>query len=85
MRDIQGAVRAYLVRRVAIEDVSVLADGDVDLKESGILDSFVMLDLVTFIETEFNVEVAQSDLDAGSLRTLLEIERLVLARIEEDE
>jgi acyl carrier protein len=64
--------------------VSVLLDGDgrdftpdVDLIESRILDSFSALQLVTFLNTTFEMSVPLSKVNATNLRTVAAIAKLV--------
>jgi len=56
-----SAVRQFITRHFSQARTRLLADED-SLLESGIVDSLGVLDLVTFIESEFNVRVADEDL-----------------------
>lgn len=53
---------------------------DLELKESGILDSLSTLKLVTFLEEHFKIELEASDLDAGNLASIANIANLVAAK-----
>jgi acyl carrier protein len=55
------AVRQFITRQFSHARTRALADGD-PLLESGIVDSLGVLDLVTFIESEFGVSVADEEL-----------------------
>lgn len=63
------------------EDPNNLTD-ETELKESGILDSLATLNLVTFLEEEFNVQFEADDLDPGNLSTLITIENLVKSKMD---
>ena len=52
-----------------------------ELKESGILDSMSTLELVTFLEEEFKIELEAADLDTGNLATIASIANLVTSKI----
>ena len=75
--DIREQVRHFIVQNfLPGEDPKNLTD-DTELKESGILDSLSTLKLVTFLEETFGIELEASDLDAGNLASIANIERLV--------
>jgi len=77
MEPIRDTVRTFILQHfLPGEDPRNLTD-DMELKESGILDSLSTLKLVTFLEERFQVEFEANDLDAGNLSTLTNIERLV--------
>ena len=52
---------------------------DLDLLESGILDSFQMVQLLLEIEQRFGYRIKLEDIDLDDLRTLSRIARLVVA------
>jgi D-alanine--poly(phosphoribitol) ligase subunit 2 len=52
---------------------------DTDLLESGILDSFQMVQLLFELEQRFGVRLKLDDIDLDDLRTLSRIARLVAA------
>ena len=54
-------LRQFIMRQFSQASTRALADED-PLLESGIVDSLGVLDLVSFIETEFKVSVADEDL-----------------------
>ena len=55
------AVRQFITRHFSQARTRFLADED-PLLETGIIDSLGVLDLVTFIESEFHISVADEDL-----------------------
>ncbi len=62
------------------EDPANLTD-ETELKESGILDSLATLNLVSFLEKEFDILFEADDLDPGNLATLITIENLVKSKM----
>ena len=55
---------------------------DADLLETGILDSFQLVELLFQLEREFGIRIAIEDIDLEDLRTLERIARLVTASSE---
>jgi len=52
-------------------------DEDAELIESGILDSLSILGLITELEDEFGIEIADDSVTVKNFKTVLEIVRLV--------
>ena len=52
-------------------------DDTTDLQQSGILDSFSTLDLVSYLEKTFNVQLEPADINSETFRTIDTIARLV--------
>ena len=50
-------------------------DGNQDLFESGILDSFSLVDLISFVESEYALRVPDADIHPANFRTIVEIDR----------
>jgi acyl carrier protein len=67
-----AVIRAYIVDSFLLGDGDGLADGD-SLIESGALDSTGVVEVVTFLEETFRIEVADDDLVPENLDS---IERL---------
>jgi len=81
MLNVRETVRHYILDNfLPGEDPANLTD-DMELKESGILDSLSTLKLVTFLEQQFSVEFEANDLDAGNLASVASIERLVRSKL----
>jgi acyl carrier protein len=64
--DIKQALREFIARSVRI---AVLDDDD-DLFESGIVNSLFAVQLMTFVERRFGIEVAEEDLELDNFRSL---------------
>jgi acyl carrier protein len=78
--DVRNIVRAFVLERfVAAEERSLLSD-DTDLQANGVLDSFSVLALATFLETRFAIELKSSDIATGALSSLERIDSLVRER-----
>jgi acyl carrier protein len=59
--DTRDRIHAYILANVIKDtDPSALPD-DLELVESGVLDSIGIMKLVTFLETSFDIEVGVSD------------------------
>ena len=56
--------------------------GSTPLITSGILDSLATLELVTFLERQYGIELEAHDVDPSRLGTLDSIARLVRAKLE---
>jgi len=54
---------------------------ETELVESGIADSLTMMDLLVFVETELNVRLENSDLNADTFRTPATLAGLIAARL----
>ena len=81
MNDIKAALRGFILENLLPgEDPANLTD-ELELKESGILDSMSTLKLVTFLEEQFKVEFEANDLDPANLASISAIERLVRSKL----
>ncbi len=80
MDNVIPTVREYMLAKfLPGEDPQSLAP-DTELIRSGILDSLATLDLVSFLEERFGIELEAHDMDAGNLGTLADIDRLVRSK-----
>lgn len=79
-QDIIPTVKAYILDKfLPGEDPSLLTPST-ELVRSGILDSLATLELVTFLEQQFGIELEAHEL-GGKLNTLAQIEELVSAKL----
>jgi acyl carrier protein len=75
-----AAIREFVLERLApATGRTELADNE-DLIDSGVLDSLGIFQLVAFLEEEFGVAVADTEITPENFATLERIERLVAAR-----
>jgi len=81
MTDVRTVVRAFILEHcLPGEDPRNLSD-EMELKESGILDSLSTLKLVAVLEQSFGIELEADDLDPGNLSSIESIERLVKGKM----
>jgi methoxymalonate biosynthesis acyl carrier protein len=74
--DVKATIRSFLVRSINIPD---LGDDD-DLFESGLVNSLFAVQLTTFIEKKFRLEVTADDLDIQNFRSLSAATSFVLRK-----
>ncbi|MEO8634290.1 MAG: acyl carrier protein [Gemmatimonadales bacterium] len=80
MDDVIGPVRQYILETfLKGEDPSALRN-DTPLITGGILDSLATLELVSFIEQRFGIQLEAHEVDADRLDTLTAIEALVRSK-----
>ena len=82
MGDIRELVRDFVVDNIVLDSDETFTD-ETDLKETGILDSFATLKVITFIEDEFDVKLRAEDLENRQLDgplSVANIEKLVESR-----
>lgn len=60
----------------------ITVDAEESLFESGILDSFVLPDLVSAIEKEFNVQVPDADLNPRKFDSIARIDAYLESRLQ---
>ena len=68
--DVTASVRKFVVEELAAMKGSPGVRYDESLIESGILDSFGVFRLVTFMEEEFEIQFADDEVSAENLRTI---------------
>ena len=66
---VQHEIRSYIVDNILFGDAERL-DENVSFQESGILDSTGFLELVTFVEERFGVDIADDELVPEHFDTL---------------
>jgi acyl carrier protein len=76
---IQQRIYAFLLEKFPLARRQGLKQSDA-LLESGILDSLGILDLVTFIEAEFSITVADDELVPDNFQTVAHIVTFVESR-----
>ena len=77
--NVADRIRGFIKEEVVLDADASLAD-DAPLLE-GILDSLALMQLVAFLEEEFDTEIDDTDVTAENFRTIADIERLVGARL----
>jgi acyl carrier protein len=69
-------IRQFIIDNFLFEDSGTLSD-DTQFLESGIMDSTGVLELVTFIEESFGVQVADEDLIPENLDSIARVAAFV--------
>jgi len=77
---IRERVRAFLVRTFYIPEADSLAD-DTSLLETGIVDSTGVLEIVAFLQSEFGVQIKDSELTPGNLDCIASQVRFVAQKL----
>jgi len=67
--NVQWEIKAYIVGNILFGDGERLEE-DVSFQESGILDSTGFLELITFVEERFGIEITDSELVPENFDTL---------------
>jgi acyl carrier protein len=82
MPDVIPVVKDFILRNfLQGEDPSNLTS-TTELIRSGVLDSLATLELVSFLEESFGIELQAHDVGPANLGTLESIDRLVRARLD---
>jgi acyl carrier protein len=63
---VKETVRRFILSSIAVPDL----DDDADLFESGIVNSLFAVQLTTFVEKAFGIEVGMDDLDMANFKSL---------------
>jgi methoxymalonate biosynthesis acyl carrier protein len=77
--EVADRVRGFLKEEVVL-DPNAKLDDDTPLLE-GILDSLALMQLVAFLEEEYDTEIDDVDVTSENFRTIADIERLVDGRL----
>jgi len=81
MDQVASTVKAYILETFLPGEDPAQLTGDTPLMGSGILDSLATLELVSFLEKEYGIELEAKDMDESRLGTLSEVARLVNAKL----
>lgn len=73
---VQDTIRDYIVENILFGDGQMLED-DTPFQDGGILDSTGMLEIITFVEERFGIEIDDSEVVPENLGTLQQISRFV--------
>ena len=78
--EIAVQIRQFVATESNIPDPSLLGD-DVDLFREGILDSLMVVSLVSFCEERFHFELNAQEFSEDNLRTIAALANLVAGRM----
>ncbi|MEM6477866.1 MAG: acyl carrier protein [Pseudomonadota bacterium] len=77
---IQARVSAFITHEFLV-DFSNEVNAETDLFEEELIDSFGFIELVSFIEAEFQVKISDDDMASPDIGSLAGIVRLIEARM----
>ena len=77
MSSIETELRKYILDKLLFGRAEVALSGDASFLESGIIDSTGVLELVSFLEEQFQVKVEDEDLIPANLDSINAIVRYV--------
>ena len=80
--DIEVIVKDYMTKHFLFEFNETDVTPKTDLFNAGIIDSFGCVELVSFIESKFQVRLSDDELLSGKLKSLESIVKLVKEKIE---
>jgi D-alanine--poly(phosphoribitol) ligase subunit 2 len=78
--DIGNRIKGFIAEEIMFEDSPTDLSDDTQLL-GGILDSLGLMQLVSFIEEEFDVTVEDSEVTVDNFRTVNDIERMVTSKV----
>lgn len=81
MPDVIPIVKDYILRSFLQGEDPESLTRDTELIRSGIIDSLATLELVSFLEESFSIELQAHDIGPANLGTLESIDRLVQAKL----
>jgi acyl carrier protein len=81
MNDIMSTVKDYILTTFLPGEDPEALTATMPLRSSGILDSLATLDLVSFLEERFGIELEAHDIDPSRLETLADITKLVQSKL----
>jgi len=79
---IQNEIRDYIVENILFGDEELL-DVDTPFQENGILDSIGFLEIITFVEEKFEIEIADNEVIPENLGSLRRISGFVEKKLRE--
>ncbi len=76
----RSQLREFIVQNFYVPDPAMLSD-EASLLEQGIIDSTSVLELIAFLEKQFHVTVADSELVPENLDSIANLERYVSRKL----
>ena len=80
MEQIAQTVKTFILEKFLPDEDPSQLKMDTPLMTSGILDSLATLELVSFLEQQYGIELEARDMDGSRLGTLTDIAKLVSAK-----
>jgi acyl carrier protein len=79
--EVKDQVRTFILEELARRKGITEFSDDESLTENGVVDSLGTFRLVTFLESNFNVRIADEDIVHENFRSVREIERFVTSKL----
>jgi acyl carrier protein len=76
LSDISDKIKEFIVTELMFEDSAAAVTDDTPLLE-GVIDSLGLMQMISFIEEEFDVAIDDAEVTASNFRTVADIEHLV--------
>ncbi|MHB2166118.1 acyl carrier protein [Alsobacter sp. R-9] len=80
--NIETTVRTFIAENLLFKGDASSLGTDTSLIEAGIIDSTAVLELVSFLESEFGISVADADIVPENLDSIGSIARYVASRMD---
>jgi methoxymalonate biosynthesis acyl carrier protein len=68
--DIEQKLRTFIVDHLALQEETIHLKADDPIFELGFVDSLFAMQLIGFIQNEFQVEIENADLDLANFRSI---------------
>ena len=81
MSEISDRIRDFVSSELMFEDSSAALSDDTPLL-SGVIDSLGLMQLISFIEEEFDVAIDDAEVTATNFRTVGDIQRLIEQKVQ---
>ena len=81
MSEISDRIRDFVSSELMFEDSSAALSDDTPLL-SGVIDSLGLMQLISFIEEEFDVAIDDAEVTASNFRTVGDIQRLIEQKVQ---
>ena len=81
MSDISDRIRGFISTELMFEDSTATLTDETPLLE-GVIDSLGLMQMISFIEEEFDVAIDDAEVTASNFRTVADIERLVEQKVQ---
>jgi acyl carrier protein len=80
MRDVEAVIRKYIVKEIMLKHSESELDYDTPLLERGIISSFAIVELVSFLEREFGISVSDHEVLPENFRDVKSVAALVRSK-----
>ena len=77
---VEQTISSFIVDNFLFGDVSTVPARDLSLVQSGLVDSTGILEIVTFLESEFGVHTSDEELAVDNFGSIAAIARFVVAK-----